>query len=173
MIVRQTGSFRDILLTMARKHQSMIAYHIHDDNSQRPAFLVCRMTQVPVEMLKDSIKESLTKKFPEAAFVSLTSKVTILGRDYNVGMLLPFGSTGGLPDFGKIIQIVIVHESPIFVIKLLRGWYHEHLRSFKVEPTGAIEILLHSEMKDSYPLAAYNTADGQMVSLKHFIWTSD
>nr|XP_020474258.1 uncharacterized protein LOC109970793 [Monopterus albus] len=172
-IVRQTGSFRNILMTMARKHQSMIAYHIHDDNSQRPAFLVSRMTQVPVEMLKDSIKESFAKKFPGVVSVSLTSKVTILGRDYNVGMLLPFGSTGGLPDFGKIIQIIIVHESPIFVMKLLSGWYHDHLRSFKVEPTGEIEIIQHSEMKDAYPLAAYNTADGQVVSLKHFIWTSD
>lgn len=57
----------------------MIAYHIHDDNSQRPAFLVSRMTQVLVEMLKDSIKESFAKKFPGAVLVSLTSKVTILG----------------------------------------------------------------------------------------------
>ena len=31
-IVRQTGSFRNILMTMARKHQSMIAYHLHDAN---------------------------------------------------------------------------------------------------------------------------------------------
>ena len=28
-IVRQSGSFKNILVTMARKHQSMIAYHLH------------------------------------------------------------------------------------------------------------------------------------------------
>lgn len=53
------------------------------------------------------------------------------------------------------------------------GWYCEHIRSFKVEPTGETEVLQHSELKDTYPLAAYNTADGRMVSLKHFICTSE
>ena len=71
---------------------------------------------------------------------------------------MPFGSTGGLPDFREILKIIIVHESPVFVLKLLSGWYHERLRSFTVEPTGELEVLQHSGMKDAYPLAAYNTA---------------
>lgn len=105
--------------------------------------------------------------------MNMINKTTILSTDYNVGMLLPFGSTGGLPDFGEILQIIIVHETPVFVLKLLSGWYCEHMRSFRVEPTGDTEILQHSELKDTYPLAAYNTADGCMVSLKHFICTSE
>ncbi len=172
-IVRQTGSFRNILMTMARKHQSVIAHHTHGANIHRPTLSVSRMTQVAVEVLKDSIKESIARKFPRAVVVNMINKVTILGTDYCVGMLLPFGSTGGLPNFGEILQIIIVHESPVFVLRLLSGWYHEHLRSFEVEPTGDIEILQHSEMRDAYPLAAYNTADGCMVSLKHFICTSE
>ncbi|XP_037401910.1 uncharacterized protein LOC119265406 isoform X2 [Pygocentrus nattereri] len=172
-IVRQTGSFRNILRTMARKHQSMIAYHLHDADAQRPMLTVSKMTQVAVEVLKDSIRESFARKFPRTEVVNMTDKVTILGTSYCVGMLLPFGSTGGLPDFGEILQIIILHESPVFVLRLLGGWYHEHLRSFKVEPTGEIEVILHSELKDAYPLAAYNTADGRMVSLKHFICTSE
>lgn len=172
-IVRQTGSFRNILKTMAGKHQSMIAYNLHDDNIQKPTLSVSRMTQVAVDVLKDSIKESFTKKFPGVVVVNMTNKVNILGTDYNIGMLLPFGSTGGLPDFGEILQIIIVHDTPVFVLKLLSGWYYEHLRSFKVESTGQLEVLQHSELKDSYPLAAYNTAHGRMVSLKHFICTSE
>lgn len=172
-IVRQTGCFRNILMTMARKHQSMIAYHTHDCNDQRPALTVSQKTQVAVDVLKDSIKESFARKFPGEEFVNMTNKATILGTDYNVGMMLPFGSTGGLPDFGEIQQMIIVHETPVFVLKLLSGWYCEHLRSFKVEPTGETEILKHSELKETYPLAAYNTANGRMVSLKHFICTSE
>ena len=126
-----------------------------------------------MEVLTDIIKESIARKFPSALVVNMTNKVTIFGTDYCVGMLLPFGSTGGLSDFGEILQIIIVHESPVFVLKLLSGWYHEHLRSFKVEPTAKIVVIQHAEMKDAYPLAAYNTADGQMVSLKHFICTSE
>lgn len=61
----------------------------------------------------------------------MTNKVTILGTKYCVGMLLPFGSTGGLSDFGEILQIIVVHENPVFVLKMLSGWYNEHLRNFK------------------------------------------
>lgn len=141
----------------------MIAYHTHDCNNQRPALSVSQKTQVAVDVLKDSIKESFAGKFPGEEFVNMTNKATILGTDYNIG------STGGLPDFGEIQQMLIVHETPVFVLKLLSGWYYEHLMSFKVEPTGETEILKHSEFKETYPLGAYNTADGCMVSLKHFI----
>ncbi|XP_036973983.1 uncharacterized protein LOC119030471 [Acanthopagrus latus] len=172
-VVRQTGCFRNILKTMARKHQSMIAYHTPDCNNQRPPLSVSQTTQVAVNVLKDSIKESFARKFPGEEFVNITNKATISGTVYNVGMMVPFGSTGGLPDFGEIKQIIIVQETPVFVLKLLSGWYNEHLRTFKVEPTGETEILKHSELKETYPLAAYNTSDGLMVSLKHFICTSE
>ncbi|CAL9691333.1 unnamed protein product [Knipowitschia caucasica] len=172
-IVRQTGCFRNILMTMAKKHQAMIAYHTHDCNNQRPALSLSKKTDIPVDLLKDSIRESFARKFPGEDLVTMTNKATILGTDYNVGMLLPFGSTGGLPDFGEIQQIIVVKETPVFVLKLLSGWYCEHLRSFRLEPTGETEIMKHSELKETYPLAAYNTADGCVVSLKHFICTSE
>lgn len=118
------------------------------------------MTEVAVDLLKDSIRHSFTRKFPGAEFVNMTNKITILGTDYNVGMLLPFGSTGGLPDFGVIVQVIIVQETPVFVLKLLSGWCCEHMRTFRVEPTGNTEIVQHSDLKDTYPLAAYDTTDG-------------
>ncbi|CAL9695899.1 unnamed protein product [Knipowitschia caucasica] len=151
----------------------MIAYHTHDCNNQRPALSLSKKTDIPVDLLKDSIRESFARKFPGEDLVTMTNKATILGTDYNVGMLLPFGSTGGLPDFGEIQQIIVVKETPVFVLKLLSGWYCEHLRSFRLEPTGETEIMKHSELKETYPLAAYNTADGCVVSLKHFICTSE
>ena len=70
-----------------------------------------QVTHVAVDVLKDSTKESFAVKFPEAEVVNMTNKVTILGTAYNVGMLVPFGSTGGLPDFGEILQIIIVNET--------------------------------------------------------------
>ena len=86
------------------------------------------MTQVAVDVLKDSIKESFPRKSPGVVVVNKKDKVNISGTDYSVGMLLPFGSTGGLPDFGEIglLQLIIVHESPVFALKLLSWWYHEH-----------------------------------------------
>lgn len=124
-----------------------------------------------VDLLKDSIRHSFSRKFPGAEVVNMTNKITILGTDYNVGMLLPFGSTGGLSDLGEIVQVIIVHKTPVFVFKLLSGWYCEHMMTFRVEPTGNTEIVQHSDLQGTYPLAAYDTTDGRMVSLKHFICT--
>lgn len=101
----------------------------------------------------------------------MTNKIKILGTDYSVGMLLPFGSTGGLPDLGEIVLVIIVHKTPVFVIKLLCWWYCELMRTFRVEQTGNTEIVKHSDLQDTYPLAAYDPTDGRMVSLKHFICT--
>ncbi len=97
------------------------------------------MTQVAVDILKDSIKESFARKFPDTVAVTLTNKVAISGTYYDIEMLWPFGSTGGLPDFAEIIKKIIVHESPVFVLKLLSGWYNEYLSTFKVDPTGEIQ----------------------------------
>lgn len=74
-------------MTMARKHQSMIVYHTHDCNYQRPALSVSQKTQVAIDILKDSIKESFARKFLWEEFVNMTNKATILGTDYNVGMI--------------------------------------------------------------------------------------
>ncbi|CAI5691823.1 unnamed protein product [Oreochromis niloticus] len=67
----------------------MIAYHTHNYNHQRPALSVSQKTQVAVDVLKDSIKESFARKFPREDFVNMTNKATILGTDYNIGMMLP------------------------------------------------------------------------------------
>ena len=99
--------------------------------------------------------------------------MSILGTDYAVGMLLPFGQTGGLPDFAEIIQIIIVHKAPFFAVKVLSAWYDEHFRAFEVEYTRRIEVLGQSQLADVYPLAAYTVAGRQMVSLKHFICASE
>lgn len=72
-IVRQTGSFRNILMTVARKHHSMLAYHTHDCNNQRPALSVSRITQVVVDLLKDSIRHLFARKFPGAKVVNMSN----------------------------------------------------------------------------------------------------
>lgn len=62
--VRQTGSFRNILMSLAKIHQSMIAYNLHGANSQKPTLCVPKMTQVAVDFLKEDIAEYVNRKFP-------------------------------------------------------------------------------------------------------------
>ncbi|KAL6467083.1 hypothetical protein MHYP_G00248870 [Metynnis hypsauchen] len=73
-IVRQTSCFRNILMTMARKHQSMIAYNLHDSNILKPALSVSKMITVAVEVLRENIKELVVRKFPSQVAVNMANK---------------------------------------------------------------------------------------------------
>lgn len=61
---------------------------------------------------------------------------------------MPYGLIGRLPDFAEILQVIIVEDRPLFVVKMQNAWYHEHLQSFEVEYAGNIEILEHSQHTD-------------------------
>lgn len=53
-IVRQTGYFRYILLSLANKHQLMIAYH--KSHVTKPSLSVTRTTEVSLDVLKDDLE---------------------------------------------------------------------------------------------------------------------
>lgn len=168
-IVRQTSSFRNILMSMAKKHQSMIAYHLHSSNVKKPAVTVSKMTRLPVEVVNESVQDFLAQKFPKDTFVNLTKTAEFQGTSYAVGMMLVYGSISGLPDFAEILQIVVVQDHLVFVVKLQSAWYCEHFRCFKLESTGIVKVIEQSQLDDTYPLSAYAVQGDRMVSLKHYI----
>lgn len=82
----------------------------------------------------------------------MTNKVEFHGTTYSIGMILAYGSTGGLPDFADVVQIIVVCDSLAFVVKLQTSWYCEHLR---LESTSIVKVVGQSKLADTYPLAAY------------------
>lgn len=84
-------------------------------------------------------------------------------------MILPYGSTGGLPDFVEIIQMLILENSLYFIVKKLNAWYLEHLRSFLLETCKEVNIVHHPSLQDIYPLVAYRLAGKRVVTLKRYI----
>ena len=78
-------------------------------------------------------------------------------------------TTGGLPDFVEILQIVIVDSNLSFIVKLLNSWYDEHFRAFILDHTGKMTLLQHIEFADPYPLMAYFVGCKCMVALKRHI----
>lgn len=171
-LVRQTCCFRNIVKSMAKKHQHMIAYHLHSAKIKKTVVSVSRMTKVPFEVLNENIQEFLRLRFPEEKAVYLTNSIDCKGTSYGIGMMVAYGSTGGLPDFGEILQIIIAHDSVVFVIKLQSAWYWEHFRCFKLESTSTVKVIKQSELTDQYPLTAYAVGGNRMVSLKHHICLS-
>lgn len=85
-------------------------------------------------------------------------------------MILANGSTSGLPDFGELIQVVVVHGKLGFVVKCLNAWYSEHLGSYELENTKTIKVLELAQLSDIFPLAAYTIAGKHIVTLKRYIY---
>ncbi|KAJ4938637.1 hypothetical protein JOQ06_003247 [Pogonophryne albipinna] len=105
-------------------------------------------------------------------FSKLANTITYYGTRYTVGMILCYGSTGGLTDFVEIIQIAILDNCVHFIVKLLAAWYEEHLRSFQLEDTGEMALLDQQTLGDVIPLAAYSVGGKRLVTLKRHICCS-
>ena len=129
----------------------MIAYQLHDLNGKKPAVSVSKMSRVPLEVVNENIQEFLSQKSPKEAVVHLTNKAEFQGTSYSIGMMLVYGSTGGLPDFAEILQIIIVQDNLVFLVKLQSAWYSEYFRCFKLESTSTVKVVEQSQLRHIIP----------------------
>lgn len=170
-VVRHTKNFINVLVTLSTRHQMMMAYHLHTDVGKQP-LCVTKISVVPLDVLHSDIQEAIKETSPLLSSVQLANTVTCYGTRYTVGMILSYGSTGGLPDFAEIIQIAILNNCAHFIVKLLDAWYEEHLRSFQLENTGKMVLVEQQKLGDVYPLAAYSVGGKRLVTLKRHICCS-
>ncbi len=107
------------MLTLAAKHQQMIAYQIHSCSLKKSTLEVTSVSTLPVDVLNKEVVTVLRQKYPGINEVHLAKNVTNNGINYRTGMLISFGSAGGLPEFAEILQICNVKSSLHFVVKVL------------------------------------------------------
>lgn len=170
-VVRHTNCFKNIPLSLATKHQLMISYHLRSSSFEKTAFEITNVSTVPVDVLKQEMAQTIEQKFPGTTEVHLMKCVSSKGVQFRNGMIVAHGSTSGLPDFGEILQICIVHEKLCFMLKRLSGWYREHFRAFELGACATRETVLIElgELADYYPLADYFVGHLRMVTLKRYI----
>ncbi|KAL6480780.1 hypothetical protein MHYP_G00118130 [Metynnis hypsauchen] len=120
-VVRHTGCFRNILLSLANKHQLMVAYY--QSHAVKPSLAVTKTTEVSLDVLKDDLKDLVKCRFPAVTAVHVANNVCSLGTNYAVGMLLCCGSTAGLADFSEVLQIMLlpVNMAPSAKLRIIFG----------------------------------------------------
>lgn len=148
-IVRQTGCFRNILLSLANKYQLMIAYH--ESHGVKPSLSVTKTTEVSLDVLKDDLKDLVKCRFPAVMAVHFANNVCFLGTNYAVGMLVCCGSTAGLPDFAEVLQIMLICGKLTFFVRRQNTWYNEHLRNYELDNTGCVQLLEQRDLTDFHP----------------------
>lgn len=170
-LARHTNCFKNIALTLATKHQLMIAFHLHSSSLKRTSFEVKNVSLLPVEVLNKEIAHSIIQRYPNVSEVSLAKSVTVNGISYKKGMILAHGSLAGLPEFVEILQMCIFHNKLSFICKKLCCWYREHFGAYEVNASHVSELVFieHGELLDDYPLVCYLVGAVKMLTLKRYI----
>lgn len=88
---------------------------------------------------------------------SLTSIACVNGTKYSKGMVLSVGQTGGLPDFGRVLEICVVDGCISFIMELFAVIFLEHLRCYQLarRDAAATVVVDPDDLNDYIPLAAY------------------
>lgn len=169
-IVRHTKNFRNITLSLAKKHQLMVGYHLNIPESEQSPLKVAQVSKVPIDVLNEDVVHILTLKYPEVTAVNLANSVSINGIEYKKGMIVVHGSCGGLPEFSEIIQLCILKGALSLIVKKFSAWYWEHFRAYELEPTRLVALVGWKDLADHYPLADYKVGSKRMVTLKRFLY---
>lgn len=118
-----------------------------------------------------SLRQAILNRFGDVDTVGLTPHIFLNGTKYSKGMILSAGSTSGLPDFGRILEICIVLDSQVcFVIEPFTAYYVEHLRSYQLVKKNPECLLVKPEdLNDYVPLMSYFIRGCLLVTPKTFL----
>ncbi|XP_063047290.1 uncharacterized protein LOC134441029 isoform X1 [Engraulis encrasicolus] len=170
-VVKHTNCFKNVPLTLASKHQFMLAFHMTSPSYGKSTLDVPHVSTVPVSVLKEDVAQAFLAKFPNASVVRLTKRACSSGIHYEKGMIVTYGSISGLTEFAEVIEMCVENEELLLFVKLLCGWYNDHYRAFELSlsPARELKLVAITDLCDPYPLADYFVGSNRMVTLKRHI----
>lgn len=170
-VVRHTTCFKNVLLSLAERHQFLMAHHFYMCSSPKSPLEVTNVSTLPIDILNEDIALAIKRKYPDLNCVNLTKSAAYNGLTYRTGMILAHGSLAGLPEFTEIIQMIVVKDMVLFIVKKLSAWYREHYRAYELKscPTKEVVLLELNELADPYPLADYSIGGMRLITLKRHI----
>lgn len=169
--VRHTNCFKNIPLSLATKHQFMLAYHTHASNLKKSSLEVMDVSIMPVDVLSEGVRSKLHHRYPEVTEVHMAKHLSYSGICYSKGMLIVHGSVDGLLKFNEIMQLCIVKENLCFLLRGACAWYREHYGGFELSasPTTEVALIELGDLEDPYPLVEYVVEGLRMVMLKRYV----
>ena len=131
-IVKHTSCFRNLPLTLASKHQFMIAFHLNSPSYGKTSLDVSSVSTVPVDVLQEGVVQAVRSKYPSTSEMHLANNASSSGIAYSKGMIVAHGSASGMPEFAEILQVCFINEEMFLIVKVLCGWYSAHYRAFEL-----------------------------------------
>lgn len=167
-IVHDTHNFKNVLLMLATKHQQMIAYYLDGQSVFKPQRYVEGVKVVAIASLDATKRSAVSLKYPHQESVSLSSDVHLHGVRYVEGMVISARHCSGLPEFFKILDIVVETDKVTFVSRKMASWYVEHYRSYELFEScyAEVDILDFEALNDHQPLPIYSVGGKVFVTLR-------
>lgn len=82
----------------------MMAYYLESNSTKKSSLTVSTVSDI----LHQDVQKVLKLKYPDIAHIQLTKTALVNGVTYRDGVIVVCGSTGGLPDFAEVVQMVIM-----------------------------------------------------------------
>lgn len=169
--VRDAHNCKNILLTLANQHQFTLAYLLDMPSVFKPNLEVGHLAVLPIESLDQRLKVAIQTKHLGIDSVCLATKVFIDGIEFTEGMFISNGHTGCLPDFSKIVKILVIFNKAEFIVQPYSAWYLEHLRCYELikNPASELQLVETQEMNGHHPLSGYTVGRRLCVVPKTFL----
>lgn len=171
-VIRNAHNFKNVALTLAVKHQKMMAYYLDTSSFFRPSVEMDKVTTASIRSYPEDVQQVFCRKVPQLTSVLVASSVSVDGVTYRSGMIVSVGSCAGLPSFRQIKQIVALNTEILFICNEMTAWYHEHLRSFELicdSRNPSLCVVQLKDLNDVFPLPAYTYGQHLVVTLKRHI----
>lgn len=131
-IIHETQNFENVPLTLARRHQKMMAYNLDCSSFFKPALHVNKVKSIMNSALSETIQDILHQRWGLQNTVLSAVSVNIDGLNYAADMVVSVGSRGALPEFRQIKQVLVVNADIVFLCKPMIAWYHENLCAYEL-----------------------------------------
>lgn len=170
-VIRHTNCYKNVLYSLAQRHQFQSAHNLHICRFPKPALEVSEVSTLPIDVINEDITWAVKQKYPQMETVNLAKSVFYNGLNYRIGMVLSHGSLAGLPEFCEIVHMIVEQETLLFIVKNLDTWYLEHYRAYDLvtSTTRVLKLVGLHELTDHYPLNYYMIGGRRLISLKRYI----
>lgn len=161
--VSRRSNFKNVTKTVAKKHQLWQCYklqvehaYFHTDYESSPKRLPCTLRDEPQHIVEEAIKQ-----FPSLCDDSVlehTNWVEVQSSKYCKGVFVLLRYDDLSPEFGKIVDIVLVNGTVLFSVQLyVSDFLDTHYNSFVIKSTSSHRGILLDFLPHNRPLYAKRT----------------
>jgi hypothetical protein len=173
-IIRDTNNYKNVLKTLAERHQSMMAFYLSSPRFFKPSVQTSKVESVYVDSLPVDT-HVLISSMTDSSSVYRTKQVTIEGTTFVTGMFVCTGTHAALPEFKEIRSIFLIQNDIFFLLKDYDTEYTEHLRSYHLKDHTSKGHTVKSlfQLADQMPQFAYKVYGKLFITTKHFITVTE